>query len=120
MRATRFIGSIGAVLLGSALLLPTGAAADSAPAHTGPTQTWCEYEVVSSGGHTQLNVRAEPDPGSELRYTISADQGHTVMARADETTNGYRDMNYSLNYSQWGHTDLLRNVGNCEQHPDPH
>jgi outer membrane lipoprotein SlyB len=114
MRTSSAIGAIAAAALGGSLLM----AAPSAAA-TGPTQTWCQYEVVSSGGHTVLNVRAEPNANSALRYQITADQGHRVMARADTTTNGYRNMNYSLGTSQWGHQDLLRNRGNCESRPDP-
>lgn len=105
-RIVRRIAAITTTLLLGCTLFAVPASAD---VETEMNDVWCRHEVVQDGNHTVLNVRAQPNPNSAIRYQLPL--GSVVSARIGSLTNGYLDLNLSLGYSQWGHSAMLRYLG---------
>lgn len=74
-------------------------------------QDWCLYVVLPSADGTLLDVYAEPDPTSEIQYSIIA--GETLWG-SPTVINGYRDLDRWLDMPQWAETGRLENSGVCE------
>ncbi|MCX4244775.1 M23 family metallopeptidase [Paraliomyxa miuraensis] len=74
-------------------------------------QDWCLYVVLPSADDSLLNVYAEPDPTSEIQYSIIA--GETLWG-APTVIDGYRDLDRWHDMPQWAEIGRLENTGVCE------